>query len=392
MSALPTTTILFLVQVITDVELLRPIVAEARRRPGLRARVVVIGKAFRRTPELRRILAATIPDYEEVDEDEIEAGSAPRLDGVDAVFAATESSAPAHRAAHALALRANRLGLHTYTMQHGYENVGLTWFDAEYPPGSVRFESNAIFTWGPIDRLHPAVATETRVKCVPVGCGRPERGTKLPRPDRRMKLVAVFENLHWSRYSPQFRAAFLADLEATARAHPDVAFVVRPHPRGKWLTRQKEGPRPHAKNLLVAASESNRWTPYDAAALIELADGVITTPSTIAIDAALRGRPTSLVAYGLDLSAYHPLPLLQGREDWSRFVAAAVSPRRTELVTLAERFAGSNVLPGNGAARIVAGIVADVRGVPLEAPAERAHAAAAGAGGWRGILARLRWR
>ncbi len=384
MSAASPTTILFFIQVITDVDLLRPIVAEARRRAGASVRIVVIAKAFRRTPELRRILADTLPEFETIDEDDVESGAAPRLDGVGAVFSATESSAPAHRAAHSLARRANRLGLRTYTMQHGYESVGLTWFDADYPPGAIRFESRTIFTWGPLERLHSDVLPETRAKCVAVGCGRAATPAALARPEGRGSLVAVFENLHWNRYPPPYRSAFLRNLESTAREHPDTTFVVRPHPRGKWLTRHCDEPLPRAANVVIAPSEDPRWTSYCAPALIEFADGVITTPSSVALDAAVRGRPTAVVADGLDLAAYAPLPLLQRGEDWDAFVSGLAPPRRAALAERAARFVEASILPGDGAVRIVDRLISDAgqgastNGAP-SGTADRAAAAAAGA-------------
>src|SRR5688572_29389710 len=272
-------TLLFLVQVVTDVELLAPIVREARRR-GIATRVLVIEKARRRTPEIDRVLAAALDDVERVDEDEVVAGRTP-LDDVGAVVSATESTAPAHAVAHALARRANELGVLTCTLQHGFENVGLTYFDADFPPGSVRFASRTIFTWGPEEQLHRDVPDETRRRCVAVGCSKAASApSPLPaRPGENAKLVAVFENLHWTRYSERYREAFLGDLEATARAHPDTTFCVRPHPAGKWLTERFEGRRPRAANLLVAAPGERRWREHDAPALIELADAVISSPS-----------------------------------------------------------------------------------------------------------------
>src|SRR6185295_19201335 len=99
-----------------------------------------------------------------------QAGRAPELHGVFAVVTATESTAGPHAAAHALARHANERGIPTFTMQHGLESVGLTWFDNEHLPATTRFASRHIFTWANQERLHPATLAETRARCVPVGC------------------------------------------------------------------------------------------------------------------------------------------------------------------------------------------------------------------------------
>jgi hypothetical protein len=52
---------------------------------------------------------------------------------------------------------------------------------------------------------------------------------------------------------------------------------------------------------------------------------VITTPSTVALDAALARKPVAVVAYGHDLPAFQPLPLLQSAADWIGFGEQAAS-------------------------------------------------------------------
>ncbi len=54
--------------------------------------------------------------------------------------------------------------------------------------------------------------------------------------------------------------------------------------------------------------------------LLSHALGVITTPSTIALDGALAKVPVAVTRYGLDLTYYSPLCLLDNIENWQRFL------------------------------------------------------------------------
>jgi hypothetical protein len=47
---------------------------------------------------------------------------------------------------------------------------------------------------------------------------------------------------------------------------------------------------------------------------------VITTPSTVALDAARAGKPVAVVGYGLDLSLYQPLTIIEGGRGWEEFL------------------------------------------------------------------------
>lgn len=374
-AALP---VAFVVQVVTDLELVAPIAAAVRASGGA---VVawVRGKALKKTPELRVALDAALPGWRELDDEELPselaAGSGAATRPA-VLLAPTESNAPAHRFARRLVEQAHRGGVRTATLQHGFDNVGLTWFDGDYPPGSVDFAAQRIFTWGPDERLHPAIDAATRAKCVAIGCSKPAR-TAAPLPSRPAPgapLIAVFENLHWSRYSEGYRAAFLRDLEAAAAASPHACFFVRPHPAGKWLTERFEGARPKAANLLLAAPDDARFAAWTTPVLLALADGVITTPSTIALDGARAGRPVAVAAYDLALPDYAPLPLLRGVADWTRFIAAvtpaaappaaalpvaspAAAPRAL-LVAQSAAFVARACLEGDGAQRIAAQLLA----------------------------------
>ncbi len=56
-----------------------------------------------------------------------------------------------------------------YTLQHGFENVGLSYCDEIQGP-DIKFAAKTVFTWGPTEELPPWVEKETRDKSVAVGC------------------------------------------------------------------------------------------------------------------------------------------------------------------------------------------------------------------------------
>lgn len=67
---------------------------------------------------------------------------------------------------------------------------------------------------------------------------------------------------------------------------------------------------------LLGEEETIMTTPW----LLSHALGVITTPSTIALDGALAKVPVAVIRYRLDLIYYSPLSLLDNLKDWQRFL------------------------------------------------------------------------
>ena len=291
-------------------------------------------------------------------------GSQPDLLDVKALVTATETTLRPHKAAHALTQQANRNGVHTYTVQHGFENVGLTYFDDLQTSASVEFASHTIFTWGPIAKLHPEARSETKARCIPVGCCKLlEQSRHLPAPGNRSRFIAVFENIHWLRYNETYRAQFLSDLDRTARRFPETTFFIKPHPAGKWLTSRFDGVLPQAENIIIANPDDPQWIPYTSAEVIGLADGVITTPSTVALDAARLGCPVAVIAYNLSLAEYRPLTLIRSTKDWEGFLQSLEHPRETEVLKRnASEFLDAVLIPGDAVGRILSQILGDVQG------------------------------
>jgi hypothetical protein len=263
----------------------------------------------------------------------------------DVLLTTAESSAPAHATAHALTRRANRSGLFTATLQHGLENVGLTYLDGEHDE-RTRVAAKRVYLWGPRATLHPAFTNLVGGRSLSVGCPKP----KAPRTtvDGYPNAVLVCENLHWSRFSDSFRSRFVADISATAASHPQLTFFIRPHPAGRWLN-----DREHSWPSNVQFLKGNSlFASTDFVTLMEKFSRVITTPSTVAFDAARAGKMIAIVGYELDLPAYTPLPLIKSQHDWASFLKDSSSDQ-TKFRSDRDKFLQRVCVEGDAVARIL---------------------------------------
>jgi hypothetical protein len=314
--------ILAFIDLVQDVEVMTPLLL-ALQRPGegWRLEVVVSRSLKANAPEAPAWLKDAGVRFAHVVRREVIEGRAPKLRGVQAVITASESSHPAHAAGHALAERANAAGISTYTLQHGLENVGLA-------GQAETIGSQTIFTWFP-PALTAGIPEDVRRRLVHVG--RP----RLPTPGAPpVHVVGVFENLHAERYSDADRSAFLAGLEALAATGAPI--LLRPHPAGAWSRGLDLGRRP---NVTLHAT----GTIQEA---VSACARVITTPSTVALDAAQAGRPVALAGEGGDL--YRPLPVLREPAEWVAFAASGDDQRGVREV-----FLDRVVLPGDAVAKII---------------------------------------
>lgn len=275
----------------------------------------------------------------------------PRL-ACDLLITASESSAPPHRPARLLVESAKRANVPTFTLQHGVENIGLTYRDEHYDE-TVRFESDYVFTWTTLANLPDWVLPQTRQKIIPVGCPKItiDAASLVDFPLFGRSFIAVFENLHWSRYSNDFRAKFLGDLVASAKAFPETLFVLKPHHAGQWFTTRRKIDCVLPGNVVVIDPKSPEWLPYTADAFLACAAGAITTPSTTAFDATRYDKPVAIVSYDMDAEAYAPLPLLKKTADWLNFVQAIKS--KTSFDTLLGKYREKVSTAGSGLSNIL---------------------------------------
>jgi hypothetical protein len=330
-----------------DEAALIPVIERALARGGVSISVSATERFTRRFPAAVAQIEATGVSVGTVGRFALRWLRRPGLSGFDALLTATDSSLPVHRPGHDLTLRANRKGLRTYTLQQGLENVGLTYFDDRHGP-EVRFAARRILIWGPLASLPAETPEETRARCVTVGITKrfPQRPVT-PAAGAR-PIVAIFENLHWHRYSDDYRTSFFDMLREAAAAMPDVDFVLKPHAKSPWSAKAASESWPPN---LRAASESSRMS---GLSLATSADRVVTTPSTIALDAAVAGRPVAIAAFGLDVRYYDPLDRIENGADLISFV------RREQPAETRSAFVERVLVTGDAAARVVDLIASDI--------------------------------
>lgn len=300
-----------------DWERLEGVCMAAAARADLVVRLVASPRFARAAPQALRILPSRVaPDLM------LRAGLLPTLPMPRRLLTAAKSSMGAHCRAHRVTRLANALGVHTFTIQHGLECLGISACDA-VSGTNVEIAARHVLLWGDDSTIAPAFRVPLAGRTLGIGyLGRrcdpgvvaalrhSTRGCSRP-------LVLVAENLHWHRYDEHFRSCFMSDLDAVAEAVPDACFVLRPHPAGRFAARP--GRTRGERYRLSTEFEQGRST--SLADWAELADAMVTTPSTAALDLALAGKPVAVARYNLgEPWAYHPLPTLARADDWVRFV------------------------------------------------------------------------
>jgi len=274
-----------------------------------------------------------------------------------AMLAVSETNLGPHRFSHCLTKVAKDKGVVTGTMQHGFENVGLNYTDEFQAIEKIKFASERIYIWGPLEMLHPDIPFRTRAKCIPVGCPKSaySKSVNLSKllPINE-KVVGIFENLHWIRYSEAYRKFFLNGVQSLAMAFPDIAFLVKPHHAGLWLTSRHKGNKPNAPNLIIADPQNPIWEPFTAAQLFNHLHAVISSPSTVALDAARIGLPVAVVTYNLNCDMYDPLFRIKAEGEWQRYIRDTCDiSMRNDLIASSGKFVNKVLIEGKAAETII---------------------------------------
>jgi hypothetical protein len=341
--------VLLLLQQFQDIDLIVPVAEAASAQPDMEVRVAVLSKIAVPASRRLRLVCGNGAAIEFWDGADLLAKriAKERL-AADVAVTASEGPGPGARLARAFVAASRGAGARTLTMQHGLDNGGLTYGPQLREP----FISDMVLTWGGAHRLTVSASPAARAKAVPVGC--PKRAFRRDDfadfPFAGRPFIAVFENLHWHRYGDGYRARFVADLAATAEAASDIQFVVKPHMGGQWFVRGGSA-APLPSNVEIAHPAAPRWRRFTADAFLVHASAVITTPSTIALDAARYGVPAALVTYEIAAANYHPMLRLEQSVDWLQFVdqIRRGSYDRTKM----DAFFADAVMPGDAVARII---------------------------------------
>ena len=339
-----------------DVELLIGLYGKAQADRNLSPTFWVVNKCVRRYPNVLTVLREKNANIEMVVSINHLGKILNKLMWTDIFLSTVESTGARHKLPYIITRLANAIGLSTYTIQHGFENPGLTYCNNIRGP-IVRFSAKTVLTWGPTEELPAWVSSDTRDKSIAVGCPKTQFVTEN---DSSVKagarpIIGVFNNLHWDRYDEAYVALFLNHLDETARQRQEFRFVLKSHPltvhrRSKELTARLSSMENVDVADLLESEEPALTPPW----LQTHALGVITTPSTIALDCALANTPVAVTRYGLDLSYYSPLSLLDNADDWLKFLDHLTEKSSyNQLKQNVGRFRSRVLIPGDPAAKIL---------------------------------------
>ncbi len=313
----------FLIDLVQDINVLRPLVHMATRDFGFDTLLLVSAKFSARDldgiwrNELDQMAAATGARIEHFESDW---QASARLESEELLFSASESSLPNHATTHGVFRHASGRYIRV-TVQHGFECVGFRQSnDHDSAHGTVAtFAADILCAWSPIERL-TSLSPSQRAKVAVTG---PTSVLQLPagpfeRPTDAPGLVC--ENLHSVRLNGashvkgEFVAAFNAFAELMAKRSRNIA--LRPHPGGQYALKHKLA---LPKNVRVRNDPGYRLD------LRQFCYG-ISPPSSVLFDMLLAEIPTAVwrdSRRSVDASAYDGLPMVSGPDEWADFVTAA---------------------------------------------------------------------
>ena len=274
---------------------------------------------------------------------------APSLDQVDmsmfdVALAPVVSNHPRHALAQRFIRTARVAGMATATMQHGLDNIGISRSHDIGTHEPYVIETDVVCVWFSEKHVPVQCSPAIRRRLAHTGRPLPEVGARA-KPGEEV-VIGVFENLHWNLYDDEFRQAFQSNLRQTAAAFPNVRFVVKPHPGGRWLPRFGETRWPSNLEMFDPDDDVAR---YDAFDLIRGLSAVVTTPSTVALDAAWLDKPVAIIpTAGAEL--YEGLGRLCDWRDWRAFVDRGCAGRYD--ATRQRAFLDRSVKRGDAAAAV----------------------------------------
>jgi len=339
-----------------DLELLLPLYHKARNQTDINVELWLSQKSFEKNPEVITYLKNSNAQVKRIAGNYDLMKVSKWLWNIDCFLTTVESTASKHKLSYVITKLANRLGINTFVMQHGFETIGLTYYD-KFDPPNIKFASKKVLIWGPVKKLPAWVPSETKNKAVAVGCTKIwNDSNNAPILDENGRpYIGIFENLHWHRYNDAYRAAFLSHLVRIAGDRPELHFILKSHPisvtrRSKAMLATLQG----MKNVEISDLSAQKSDALTTSSLIKSSLGIITTPSTIALDGAMTGVPVAVTRYGLDLGYYSPLPQIDELKDWHEFLDALLDDTsRNDLKLRARHFLENVILPGDAASRIL---------------------------------------
>lgn len=314
----------FLLNLVQDVNILRPLIFMARHSFGYEPILLISSQFLGRDRlgiwlnEIDEICAATQAE-QHIYSDDFEAFR--HLVGNGIIFAGSESHLAAHLSTHNV-FRLAPAGYLKVTVQHGYECVGFRHSaDHDIAHGSTAtFGADLICAWYNHERLTALDPSQTGKVLVTGPTALLQRPPgEVVRLDGEPGIVC--ENLHSVRlrmagdFKLEFVDAFNAFCGRLSRDGRRV--VLRPHPGGQYMLKHK---------ISVPANALINNAPMYRLDLRRFAYG-ISAPSSVLIDMVLADIPTAVWTdrdRAMDASTYEGLATVSGSDDWYDFAKAAV--------------------------------------------------------------------
>jgi hypothetical protein len=317
------TSAVFLMHLVQDVNVLRPLIYMAARDFAFDTLMLVSAGFYGRDhfgiwrAELAQISSEIGASMATFDAD-WEAHR--RLTGRGLIISASESSLPNHAVTHNVFRHAPASYLRV-TIQHGLECVGIRHsVDHDRAHGrTVSFGADIICAWSAPANL-PSLASSQRGKVIVTGPTSvlQMHGGEVSREVNAPGLVC--ENLHSVRMggAGHVRQEFVEAFQQFARTMADrrTEVAVRPHPGGQYALKHK---LPLPQNVQI------RNEPLYRLDLREFSYG-ISAPSSVLFDMVLAGLPTAVwhdSTDDIDASAYDGLPTVSSADEWLEFAATA---------------------------------------------------------------------
>lgn len=315
---------IFLVNLVQDVNVLRPLVVMAARDLGLVAEVLVthrfavrdqLGIWQRELAELGDATGVPIVVFQDARE------AAQLLAGKGGIIvAASDTNFVGHREVHDV-MRLAPSSFVKINVQHGLECIGfLQSRDQDLAHGrEVTFAADIVCGWCEGDRL-TAMVDSQRPKLHVSG---PTFVLQQPaRAAQRSESGLVCENLHSARLraAGDFRADFVSTFEAfcAALSRDQREVALRPHPGGQYVLKNKLQLPPNVRL-------SNH--PIYKVDLSRYAYG-ISAPSSILLDMVVAGIPTAVwrdAGGVLDVGNYRGLTEISSVDEWVEFSREATA-------------------------------------------------------------------
>ena len=315
---------IFVINLLQDVSVLRPLAFMAARDFGFSTEFLVVdlfskrdvsGTWRRELDEMATTVGAAILPYD----NEMDAWR--HLQGKGGLlFAGSESNLAAHAATHRL-FRAAPASFITVALQHGFECVGLLQSrDHDLAHGrEVAFAADVVCVWCDDARL-TSLAPSQRSKLHVTGPSALLHAR--PRAKSRGPRGLVCENLHSVRFNVahdsklEFLTVFSEFCSFLLKEKREV--VLRPHPGGQWVEKSRID---LPKNVTV---NNNPIYKVDVS---RYAYGV-SAPSSILIDMVLADIPTAVwrgSAGVIDAGNYRGLTQISSLSDWLDFSREATA-------------------------------------------------------------------